>query len=222
MIDVHDVCFRYGRDGFELNIPELAVAGGEQMALVGPSGCGKTSLLYLLAGIHLPLTGSIRMGDVDVARLGDRERRRFRILSVGFVFQEFELLDYLTVRENILVPYRLNTALRLDASVRERMATLAASMGITDKLGRRPDCLSQGERQRAALCRALLTNPKYLLADEPTGNLDPSLKRVALELICRHARESNATLIVVTHDPSLLDAFDRVVDLTTLARKGVG
>lgn len=220
MIEVRDVAFRYGRDGFQLEVPELAIRDREQVALVGPSGCGKTTLLHLLAGIHLPETGSVHMGAVDVARLPDHARRRFRILSVGLVFQEFELLEYLTVQENVLLPYRLNTALRLDASVQNRVRELAESVGIADKLRRFPERLSQGERQRVALCRAMLTRPKYVLADEPTGNLDPSLKRQALELICRSARESAATLLVVTHDHSLLDAFDRVIDLPSLARRG--
>ena len=184
----------------------------ERVAVIGPSGTGKTTLLNLVAGIIVPSRGNIRVNDISVDRLGDRERRQFRITTIGFVFQDFELLDYLNVYDNILHPYRITKSLRLDDNVRERARTLAENMGIVDKLNRRATDLSQGEKQRAAICRALLPQPRLILADEATGNLDPENKERILELLFRAVKEYDTTLLAVTHDHELLKQFDRVVD----------
>ncbi|UCE89415.1 MAG: ABC transporter ATP-binding protein [Pseudomonadota bacterium] len=204
--------FRYPATDFELNIPEFSVARGEKVAVIGPSGSGKTTLLNLIAGILTPAEGSIRVGDTEVSALSDAARRDFRISRIGFVFQDFELLDYLNILDNILHPYRISNALRLSREVRTRAATLAEGMAIGDKLGRRPGRLSQGEKQRAAICRALLPNPDVILADEATGNLDPRNKGHILDLLFDSAEHHGATLLAVTHDHELLPHFDRVVD----------
>jgi putative ABC transport system ATP-binding protein len=149
---------------------------------------------------------------VPVHQLTDAERRDFRITSIGFVFQDFELLDYLSVLDNILHPYRITGALVLDQTVRARAKTLAENMGIGDKLARFPDELSQGEKQRAAICRALLPQPTVILADEATGNLDPDNKKVILDLLFDSVNNHDATLLAVTHDHELLSRFDRVID----------
>ena len=149
---------------------------------------------------------------MEVSSLGDSERRDFRITNVGFVFQDFELLDYLNVLDNILHPYRITRALELDKEVKERARLLAETMGIGDKLKRFANDLSQGEKQRAAICRALLPHPKVILADEATGNLDPDNKTLILDLLFDTVREHDATLLGVTHDHELLKRFDRVVD----------
>jgi putative ABC transport system ATP-binding protein len=125
------------------------------------------------------------------------------------------------VLDNILHPYRLNRAMRLDAAARERARALAAETGIADKLGRYPGELSQGERQRAAICRALLTQPKLILADEPTGNLDPASKGAVMRLLFAQAEALGATLITVTHDHALLEGFDRVIDFAAFAEATV-
>jgi putative ABC transport system ATP-binding protein len=135
-----------------------------------------------------------------------------RISRIGFVFQDFELLDYLNVMDNILHPYRMGDALALNSAVREGAAELARGMGIGDKLQRRCNALSQGEKQCAAICRALLPQPELLLADEPTGNLDPAGKESILDLLFAHADVAKTTLIAVTHDHHLLPRFDRVID----------
>ena len=193
-------------------MPEFGVARSEKVAVIGPSGSGKTTLLNLIAGILTPITGTINVGDVPVNQLSDAERRDFRITNVGFVFQDFELLDYLNVLDNILHPYRITRALMLDKDVRSRAAMLAEAMGIGDKLKRFANDLSQGERQRAAICRALLPHPKVILADEATGNLDPSNKTRILDLLFQSVEEHDTTLLAVTHDHELLKRFDRVVD----------
>jgi putative ABC transport system ATP-binding protein len=212
MIRIDSLSFTYPGAEFLLNIPTLHVAADEKVAVIGPSGSGKTTLLNLVAGILIPLQGWVDCAGVHVSALGDRERRDFRISTIGFVFQDFELLDYLDVRDNILYPYRITRALRLTTEVRERAAGLAEQMGIGDKLRRRIDHLSQGEKQRVAICRALLPSPRLVLADEATGNLDPRNKAHILELLFRSVEAHDATLLAVTHDHELLTHFDRVVD----------
>ena len=136
---------------------------------------------------------------------------------MGFVFQDFALLDYLTARGNILYPYRIGAGLRLDRAARARAEALAGACGIAGLLDRRPGRLSQGERQRVALCRALVTEPGVVLADEPTGNLDPANKALILDLLFERTRAAGASLLAVTHDHELLSRFDRVVDLAAPA-----
>lgn len=212
MIQIDDLEFCYPSGEFVLRVPSLRIPERSTTAFVGPSGCGKTTLLNLVAGIVTPRTGRVRTNGVEVGGLSDPERREFRIRRVGLVFQEFELLDYLSVLDNILLPYRISPALDLDASVRDRAERLAAAVGIRDKLRRYPGQLSQGERQRVAICRAVLTEPALLLADEPTGNLDPANTERVLDILFGYARESGATLVAVTHDRELIPRFQHQVD----------
>ena len=208
---------RYGRNGFELRLPELAIPAGAQAVCIGPSGSGKTTLLHLLSGILVPEEGRVLVAGEDLTAMDEAGRRRFRMGRVGLVFQEFELLEHLSVRDNILLPYLLDPALAATGRPVERLATLAAATGVTDKLERKPRQLSQGERQRVAICRALITEPAVVLADEPTGNLDPVNTGRALDLMLAVAADRGATVLVVTHDHSVLDRFDQVVDLGILA-----
>ena len=212
MLTVESLGFAYREGGFCLQIPQFAVAAGEKVAVIGPSGSGKTTLLNLVAGIFVPDQGTVAVGDVQVDSLNDAGRRDFRISNIGFVFQDFELLDYLHVLDNILHPYRITRALKLSREVRQRAQALAEQMGIADKLQRYPQELSQGERQRAAICRALLPRPQLILADEATGNLDPENKTRILDLLFESVDQHGATLLAVTHDHDLLPRFDRVVD----------
>ncbi|MGF1525487.1 MAG: ABC transporter ATP-binding protein [Candidatus Competibacterales bacterium] len=218
MVEITDLQFAYPHRGFGLCIPSLTIASEEKLAVVGPSGTGKTTLLNLIAGLISPRRGCIRVGDTDVCGLSDGARRRFRARNIGFIFQDFALLDYLTVRENILYPYRITPALKLDGQVRQRAQGLAVACGLGDKLQRRPGALSQGEQQRVAICRALITQPRLLLADEATGNLDPDNKSLILGLLFERIREARATLIAVTHDHDLLPHFDRVVDFAAFGQ----
>ena len=212
MIELEDLEFRYGEGDFRLRIRELTVERGSRVAVVGPSGSGKTTFLHLVAGISLPRAGRVVTGGTELSALDDAARRAFRIRNIGLVFQEFELLEYLNVVDNILLPYRIDPVLRLDPGVRERAGRLAERVGIGDKLGRFANRLSQGEKQRVAVCRALLAEPELLLADEPTGNLDPANKGRVLDILVDHAEESGATLVLVTHDRDLLERFQRVID----------
>ncbi|MCZ6573037.1 MAG: ABC transporter ATP-binding protein [Planctomycetota bacterium] len=216
MIRIEDLDFSYGRDGFRLTVPKLEVAAGEKVAWIGPSGSGKTTLLNLTAGIVSPDHGRIVVSGEELSALGDARRRDFRVRRIGMVFQEFELLDYLDVLDNILLPYRINDSLTLGPEVIERARALAEGVEIGDKLHRDVQKLSRGEQQRVALCRAVLTGPDVILADEPTGNLDPSNKERVLDILFRYADEHEATLVMVTHDRDLLPRFERVLDFDEL------
>ncbi len=212
MIDIRALQFGYSGSDFHLDIPSFRVRSGEKFAVIGPSGSGKTTLLNLVSGIITPGSGEVRVAGTDVGGMNDARRRAFRIRNIGLVFQDFELLDYLSVLDNILHPYRITGALRLDRAVRERAQWLAESLGVGDKLKRHPDHLSRGEKQRVAICRALLPEPRLLLADEATGNLDPTNKARILDLLFGSVDAHGATLLAVTHDHELLPRFDQVVD----------
>ena len=212
-IEIRDLTFSYEARGFELSIPNLSIPEGKHVAIVGPSGCGKTTLAYLISGIHVPSGGNVDIGRDSITRMTDGERRDFRISNIGFIFQEFELLEYLRVEENIILPYLVNASLELDKAVYERARSLAESVGLGDKLHRYPGELSQGEKQRLAICRALITDPCIIMADEPTGNLDDGNTDAIMELIRNQARRRDATFVMITHEHHLLDRFDDVVDL---------
>jgi len=220
MITIQTLGFYYPGGEFRLNISDFLVARGEKVAVIGPSGSGKTTLLNLIAGIMIPQEGTVSVEDILVSTLGDRERRDFRISNIGFVFQDFELLEYLNILDNVLHPYRITGALKLDKAVRTRSLKLTQEMGIGDKLKRTPNELSHGEKQRVAICRALLPRPKLILADEATGNLDPDNKTLILDLLFNAVTDHDATLLAVTHDHELLKRFDRVVDFQEFQNKG--
>ena len=198
--------------GFQLTIPELELPAGDSLVCIGPSGCGKSTLLQLLAGILLPDAGEIRLGAEDLARRTEAARRDWRISNIGLVFQEFELLEHLTVRENVLLPYFVNQELTLDSASEQVLADLSSRVGITPYLNRKPQRLSQGERQRVAICRAMVTNPNFLFADEPTGNLDPDNTQIVMDLLMGEVQRRGATLVVVTHDHDLVPRFDHLLD----------
>ena len=220
MITIQNLGFYYPGGEFRLNIPDFQVSGGQKVAVIGPSGSGKTTLLNLIAGIMTPQKGIVGVEDAQVSALGDRDRRDFRVSNIGFVFQDFELLDYLNVFDNVLHPYRITGALKLDKAVRARAEALTQDMGIGDKLKRNPNDLSHGEKQRVAICRALLPQPKLILADEATGNLDPDNKTLILNLLFSAVTDHDATLLAVTHDHELLKRFDRVVDFQEFHKQG--
>jgi putative ABC transport system ATP-binding protein len=217
MIRIKDLQFGYGEGDYQLQVADLHVEPRTTTALIGPSGSGKTTLLNLVAGIAVPQAGQIQIDGVQLTGLADAARRAFRVSRIGLVFQEFELLEYLNVLDNILLPYRINSALPLGATARARAVLLAETVGLHGKLTRFPARLSQGERQRVAVCRALATEPALLLADEPTGNLDPDNAQRVLDLLFELAGRTGTTILAVTHDHALLPRFERVIDFTDLA-----
>jgi putative ABC transport system ATP-binding protein len=206
-------------EGPLFDLPELVIHPGRHTAVVGPSGCGKTTLLRLLTGILTPTSGTIELDGHRLDQLGESRRRAVRIATVGFVFQRFALLDYCTALENILLPLRLHGSVALDSQARQRAHDLAQRTGIAHTLKRRPDRLSQGEQQRVAICRALITNPRLIACDEPTGNLDPARAGSIMDVILEQANRTGATVLLVTHDHALLSRFEDVLDMGTLARE---
>lgn len=199
------VCRAYGKQavlkGFSLALPE-----GGFHALMGPSGSGKSTFLHLAAGLLKADRGTIEIGGRNVVCMGDDEAARFRRRHVGVVFQEFNLLPDRSVRDNILLPARLDGA-KVDES---RFEALVGSLGIAAKAQSRPDGLSGGERQRVAIARALYMRPEVVLADEPTGNLDARAARDTCEALKAVNAAEKSAILVVTHDPVVAACADTV------------
>ncbi|MBL8755114.1 MAG: ABC transporter ATP-binding protein [Planctomycetes bacterium] len=190
---------------------DLTVAQGEFVCLMGPSGSGKTTLLHLLAGIDRPTAGTVHVAGVEVSALSANELARWRTRSVGYVFQQYNLIPVLTAYENVEVPLLL---LRMAAADRRRrVATALAAVGLTDRAHHLPRQLSGGQQQRVAIARAIVADPAAVFADEPTGNLDRVAAAATVELLRRLVREFGKTLVMVTHDPITAQAADRVVHL---------
>jgi ABC-type lipoprotein export system ATPase subunit len=186
----------------------LRIDAGEFVSLVGPSGCGKTTLLKVAGGLLRPDAGAVTVAGVEPYNLPVEARSRFRGQNIGFVFQQFHLVPYLSVRENILSP----VLAWWRSDVHERADELIARFGLSNRKHHRPGELSTGERQRTALARALLHRPKLLLADEPTGNLDPDNGRLVLDTL-RACAQEGAAVLLVTHDALAAEQADRIVPL---------
>lgn len=212
MIELKNIKFSYPNSDFHLSINNLSIDAGQKTAVIGPSGFGKTTMLNLIAGILLPESGSVIIKEKEINNLQDAERRNYRIKEIGFVFQDFKLLEYLNVLDNILLPYRINNTLKLKDETHTVAKELAQTLKIGNKLNKYPAKLSHGERQRVAICRALLNKPSIILADEPTGNLDPTNKNHIIDILFEYVENYGSTLITVTHDHDLLKGFDKVID----------
>ncbi len=184
---------------------------GEFIAIVGRSGSGKSTLLNLLAGLDVPSAGEIRIDSTRVSQLSDRERTLFRRNHIGFVFQFFNLIPTLTVRENVLLTAELRGWKETDA--RAQADRLLDVVGLLDRANVYPDKLSGGEQQRVAIARALCADPDIILADEPTGNLDADTGEQVLDLLMRLARERGKTLVMVTHSADIAARADRILRL---------
>jgi putative ABC transport system ATP-binding protein len=206
---------RLARPGgaFTLAIPRLDVAAAERVALVGPSGAGKTTLLHLIAGLVLPDSGSIVVGDTNVHQLNESGCRKLRRTRIGIVFQSSALIPHLTVLENVLLSRRLHHPFRPIGDFMDRALQLLAAVSLDGMAARMPEALSAGEQQRVAVCRALLPRPQLLLADEPTANLDTDSTRIVSALMHEQANQTGITILCATHDPELLGLFGRRVAL---------
>ena len=211
-IELHDMQYSHPGSRHGIHLPELSLASGETLAVVGPSGCGKTTFLNLLSALLQPDAGKILVGDTRLDTLSRQQAQRYRAETIGYIFQDFGLLDYLSARDNILHPFRIVPGRRISQALHEEVDALAKDLGIFEQLPRRPARLSHGERQRVAICRAMVTRPVLMLADEPTGNLDPESAARVMDILFNARQRLDATLIMVTHDHGLLDRFDRVID----------
>ncbi len=223
-ITVSDLEFAYPGSPFRLRVDALSVDSGDSFALLGPSGAGKTTLLRLMSGLLAAEKGEVRLGDTTLTGMSEAKRRAFRLSEVGLVFQDFALLDYLTVEENILLPQRFHRSGRRESSAAPETGRLTSSatdlaerLEITPHWKKLAGRLSQGERQRVAIARALAHRPRFLFADEPTASLDATRREVVMDLLLDYTRSTGACLVMVTHDTDLIPRFPnhaRVEDFT--------
>ena len=195
-----------------LNVPHFEVAAGEQVVLRGSSGCGKTTLLHVIAGISRADSGSIFIDGVDLAKLPEAGRDKFRARKIGYVFQTFNLLPGFSALENVMLGMAF-TGLKVD---RERARQLLERVGLGHRLTHKPTMLSVGEQQRVAVARSLANRPKILLADEPTANVDRGNQQQIIELIRETCRSEQVALLIVTHTPEVAEQFERIEDLESL------
>jgi len=190
---------------------DLIVDEGEFTAIVGPSGSGKTTLLNIIGGLDRPTKGTIIIGGTDISRLKESELIDFRLHNIGFVFQQYNLIPVLTAREN--VEFIMLLQKRSTHEMRERAMQLLKEVGLEEKANVRPSELSGGQQQRVAVIRALASKPKFILADEPTANLDSAAAGNLLDMMARMNREEGMTFIFSTHDQRVIDKARRVVTL---------
>ena len=188
--------------GVDLNINK-----GEIIIIYGKSGSGKSTLLNLLAGIDLPDEGNIFFGDINITALNEKQRTLFRRKSIGFIFQFFNLIPTLTVSENLKLPLELNS---ISFDIADKMID---EVGLLDRKNAYPDVLSGGEQQRVAIARALIHNPDFILADEPTGNLDFDTSKQIIDFIDRIVKQQGKTMIMATHSREVIGLADRVLTL---------
>ena len=220
LIDIHHLRFAWPghprRD--VLALAQLHIGAGERVFVHGPSGCGKSTLLALLAGVLVPTAGEVRLLGQDWSALRGAARDRLRADHVGYLFQQFNLLPYLSVMDNVRLPCRFS-ALRAQRAgdVTARARELLARVGLPeDHWGRRADALSVGQQQRVAAARALIGQPELVIADEPTSALDDDLRNGFMALLLEQCRAGGSTLVFVSHDQRLAAAFDRTLSLPEL------
>lgn len=199
-----------------LSLPEVDAAQGDHWLLLGNSGSGKTTLLHILAGLLNPTSGSVIIGDKDLAKLPKGELDRFRGKHIGIIFQQMHLLPTLTVRENLLMaPYMAG-----NPQDPARVAEVLENLDIADKASSYPQTLSFGQQQRAAIARAVMNNPTLILADEPTSALDDVSCEQVIQLLLDQATRYNATLLIATHDQRIKSHFKHQLDLDKISREG--
>lgn len=214
VIDAHNVSRVYDKDTipvYAINNVHLHIEEGEFTALVGPSGSGKTTLLNMIGGLDKPDEGRISIQGTDITALRANELIDFRLKNIGFVFQSFNLIPVLTARENVEFIMQLQGIGK--ASREQRVKQLFAQIGMEDKMNIRPAKLSGGQQQRVAVARALASKPKFVLADEPTANLDSASASNLLDIMAKLNKEENMTFIFSTHDQRVIDRARRVITL---------
>ena len=225
LIELSDLGFAWPGQAELLDIPAFTLQRGESLFLKGPSGSGKTTLLGLLGGVQKPQRGHIQVLGQNLSQLSAGARDRFRVDHTGYIFQQFNLLPFLSVRENVQLPchfsrLRAQRARQRHGSVDQATAILLAHLGLDqpDLLERRADALSIGQQQRVAAARALIGQPELVIADEPTSALDADARAAFLQLLFAECREAGSSLLFVSHDQSLAPRFDRSLSLAELNR----
>lgn len=213
ILQISDLHFQYPASDFKIEISNIKITQGSKIAISGKSGSGKTTLIHLISGILKPQSGEILFFDKSITDMNDNDIRKHRISNIGFIFQEFELLDYLNVMDNLVLPYKINKSLSLDEEIKDKAKEIANRIGIGNKLDQHPKQLSGGERQRLAIARALITSPPLIIADEPTGNLDDKTSNIVMDEITDQVSYTNSTLIMISHNNELISSFDEIIDI---------
>jgi len=221
VLNIQDVCFRWpGQASFALALDRFSLEPQEKVLLLGESGSGKSTLLSLICGTILPKSGRIWHDGSDITAMSGARRDQFRAEQIGVIFQQFNLLPFGTVRDNILLP--LSFAPQRRARVKDQIAEtkeLCKALGLpTDISTMRAGALSVGQQQRVAVARALIGKPPLIIADEPTSALDATSQAAFLDLMFGQLGESGSALLMVSHDPQLGERFDRVIDLADIAK----
>ncbi|MFC0774991.1 ABC transporter ATP-binding protein [Terrimonas alba] len=214
VIDAHNISKVYNPETipvYAVNNVHLHLQRGEFTALVGPSGSGKTTLLNLIGGLDKPDEGNIYINGIDITKLSANELIDFRLKNIGFVFQSFNLIPVLTAKENVEFIMQLQKMKKIDRE--KRVETLFKQIGLEDKLNERPSKLSGGQQQRIAVARALASKPQFILADEPTANLDSKSASNLLDIMAKLNKEENITFLFSTHDQRVIDRARRVITL---------
>lgn len=201
-----------------LDIPRFELTAGEQVVLKGRSGCGKTTMLHVIAGISTPDSGSVKIDGLDITRMPEAGRDRFRAEKIGYVFQTFNLLPAFTALENVIMGMSF-AAGKFD---KDRALSLLDRVGLAERAHHKPGQLSVGQQQRVAVARAMANKPKLLLADEPTANVDPASQQVVVDLIRETCRDEGVTLLMVTHAPEVTEQFEKQVKLEDVNQILVG
>lgn len=189
----------------------LDLAGNEFVGLLGPSGSGKTTLISMIGALLTPTDGSVRIGGEDISGMSKKEQTRFRANRIGFVFQSFNLVPFLTARENLTVMANVSDLSKKE--IGDRADQLLEELGLADRRDNLPEQLSGGERQRVAIGRALVTDPDLILVDEPTASLDTELGKAVVEMLAKEIKERNKSGIMVTHDLRMVEYTDRTIEI---------
>lgn len=210
LVEIKGISKRYYRANV-LNHVDMEINEGEFVALIGRSGSGKSTLLRILGGLEPPDAGLVQFAGREISNLNEQALSEFRRQSVGFVFQAFNLVDTLTVAENVAITLHLNGIAR--SAIRTRVSALLASLDISEHADKLPDTLSGGEQQRVAIARALAHKPRLIIADEPTGNLDDETALFVMQLLTEECERQHASLIVATHSDEVKIRADRTLQL---------
>lgn len=220
ILELNDVRYRWpGRATFELNVPDFKLSPAETVLLLGESGSGKSTLLSLICGTILAQSGTVKVAGTNIASLSSGKRDRFRAEQIGLIFQQFNLLPFASVLDNILLPLRFapDRARRVPSPEQEALR-LCRDLGLpSDVMKTKAGTLSVGQQQRVAAARALIGTPPLIVADEPTSSLDAATQTTFLELLFAQSRAHETTLMMVSHDARLADQFDRVIQLADIA-----
>jgi len=225
VVSLSEICFSWKEDQFPtLKFDHLDINRNEHVFIKGPSGSGKSTLLGLFTGIITPQQGDVRILDTNIVQLKQNQRDKFRADHIGYIFQQFNLLPYLSMVDNVILPCHFSTIRKqnIDGELKDTALRLLQRLHLSEKLLTKPISeLSIGQQQRVAAARALIGRPELIIADEPTSSLDFDNRTAFIELLMEEAKLANSTLIFVSHDPTLEPMFDKSINLNELNRQAL-